>query len=250
MRWPYGFHAVENCTMCPLRQHRQFCELPEHVIAALNAIKHTSVYPKGALLFMEGQDPKGVFILCTGKAKVSAGSAEGKSVILRIAEAGEIVGLSGVVSGRAYEDTVEAMELMQVNFIAKADFLRFLETNHDVGLKVAQQLSHNCSCAVKEIRSIALSRTVPERLATLLLQWADSRKARRQEDGSIQITVASSQEEIAHMIGTTRETVSRIIAELKRAEMVNITGTFWTIPDRTKLERYRRSGTHISDGAG
>jgi CRP/FNR family transcriptional regulator, cyclic AMP receptor protein len=244
MRSPYGFHAVENCTMCPLRPHRQFCQLPEPVITALNAIKQTCVYPQGALLFMEGQDSKGVFILCTGKAKVSAGSAEGKIVILRIAEAGEILGLSGVVSGRPYQDTVQALELMQVNFIPKADFLRFLATNHEIGLKVAQQLSHNCSCAVEEIRSLALSRTVPERLATLLLQWADSRKARRQEDGSIQIMVGSRQEDIAHMIGTTRETVSRIIAELKRAEMVNIQGSFWTIQDRTKLERYRHTLGH------
>jgi CRP/FNR family transcriptional regulator len=193
---------------------------------------------------MEGQDPKGVFILCTGKAKVFAGSAEGKIVILRIAEAGEILGLSGVVLGRPYEETAEALELMQVNFIPKTDFLRFLATNHEIGLKVAQQLSHDCGCAVEEIRSLALSRTVPERMATLLLQWADSGKARRQENGSIQITVASSQEDIAHMIGTTRETVSRIVAELKRAEIVNIIGTFWTIPDRTKLERYRHTLGH------
>ena len=241
MHSPYGFHTVENCTTCPLRRHRQFCRLPEPVIAALNAIKQTSVYPKGALLFTEGQDPKGVFILCTGKAKVSTGSAEGKIVILRIAEAGEILGLSGVVSDRPYENTVEALELMQVNFIPKTDFLRFLATNQEIGLKVVQQLSHNCSCAVEEIRSLALSRTVPERLATLLLQWVDSRKAQIQEDGSIQITVGSSQEDIAHMIGTTRETVSRIIAKLKRAEVVKIIGTFWTISDRTKLERYRHT---------
>lgn len=244
MRSSYGFHIVENCTMCPLREHRQFCELTEPVIAALNAIKHTYVHPKGDLLFIEGEDSRGVFILCTGKAKVSAGSSEGRTVILRIAEAGEILGLTAVISGRPYEDTVEALEPMQVNFVPKADFLRFLTTHHEIGLKVAQQLSHDCSCALEEIRSLALSRTVPERLTKLLLQWADSRNARRQEDGSIQITVASSQEDIAHMIGTTRETVSRIIAELKRAGMVNIQRTFWTIPDRTKLERYRHTLGH------
>src|SRR5437764_3701525 len=172
MATAYNFEIVENCLKCELKEHRLFCRLPDDVLTALQQIKATAVYPKGAMLCLEGQAPRGVFVLWNGRAKLSTTSEEGKTIILRIAEPGEVLGLTAVVSNTPYEATVETLEPSQANFISQADFIRFLEEHSDIGSKVAQQLTHNCKCAYDEIRSLGLSNSVQERIAKLLMTWA------------------------------------------------------------------------------
>src|SRR5215471_7065155 len=160
MPMAYNFRIIEDCLKCTFREQRLFCDLSREALIRLQNIKATSIYPKGALLCLEGQPPRGVFVLCTGRAKLSTTSSEGKTIILRIAEPGEVLGLTAVVSNSPYEATVETLEPSQANFIAQADFLRFLEEHSDIGIKVAQQLTHNCKCAYDEIRSLGLSKSV------------------------------------------------------------------------------------------
>src|ERR1041385_7843937 len=169
----HHFQIIEDCLKCSVREQRLFCDLPREALIKLQNIKGTAVYPKGALLCLEGQPARGVFILCTGRAKLTTTSAEGKSIILRIAEPGEVLGLTAVVSNTPYEATIETLEPSQANFISQADFVRFVKEHPDVGLKVAKQLTHNCKCAYGEIRSIGLSNSVPEKIAKLVLKWAE-----------------------------------------------------------------------------
>jgi CRP/FNR family transcriptional regulator len=157
MTLAYNFRIIEDCTKCAFREHRLFCDLPGNALTKLQDIKATAVYPKGALLCLEGQAPRGIFVLCTGRAKLTTTSAEGKSIILRIAEPGEVLGLTAVFSNTPYEATVETLEPSQANFISQTDFVHFMKDYPDVGMKVAQQLTHNCRCAYGEIRSIGLS---------------------------------------------------------------------------------------------
>src|SRR5215475_6178811 len=107
MPMAYNFQIIENCLKCPHREQRLFCDLPKDALLRLQSIKATSVYPKGALLCLEGQPPRGLFVLCTGRAKLTTTSAEGKSIILRVAEPGEVLGLTAAVSNSPYEATVE-----------------------------------------------------------------------------------------------------------------------------------------------
>jgi CRP/FNR family cyclic AMP-dependent transcriptional regulator len=203
----------------------------------LQDIKATSVYPKGALLCLEGQPPRGIFVLCTGRAKLITTSAEGKSIILRIAEPGEVLGLTAVVSNSAYEATIETLEPSQANFISRTDFVRFLKDYPDVGLKVAKQLTHNCKCAYGEIRSIGLSNSVPEKIAKLVLRWAEQPiPAAGRKSNEIAIHVTLTQEEIAQFVGTSRETVSRVLGDFRRKGWLRMKGVIWTILDKSALE--------------
>jgi CRP/FNR family transcriptional regulator len=235
----YNFHIIEDCLRCTFREHRLFCNLHPEALKKLQAIKATSVYPKGTLLCLEGQPARGVYVLCTGRAKLSTTSSEGRSIILRIAEPGEVLGLTAAVSLSPYEATVETLEPTQANFISQADFLRFLEEYPEVGMKVAQQLTHNCKCAYGEIRSIGLSNSVPERIAKLLLSWAqhpleNSGKKKPQE---ISFRVTLTQEEIAQFAGTSRETVSRVLGDFKKKGWLKIKGATWSIVDKRSLEK-------------
>jgi CRP/FNR family transcriptional regulator len=129
----YNFHIIEDCLKCSVREQRLFCDLSREALIRLQNIKATSVYPKGAMLCLEGQPPRGVFILCTGRAKLSTTSSEGKSMILRIAEPGEVLGLTAAVSGTPYEATVETLEPSQANFIAQTDFVHFRRSSDAQG---------------------------------------------------------------------------------------------------------------------
>jgi CRP/FNR family cyclic AMP-dependent transcriptional regulator len=238
MATAYNFHIIEDCLKCTVREHKLFCDLPRGALNKLQSIKATSFYPKGTLLCLEGHAARGVYVLCTGKAKLSTASAEGKSIILRIAEPGEVLGLTASMSNSPYEATVETLEPTQANFISQKDFMRFVEEYPEVGMKVARQLTHNCQCAYNEIRSIGLSNSVPERIAKLLLAWAkhplDLRD--KKKPGEIAIRVTLTQEEIAQFAGTSRETVSRVLGDFKKKGWLRVKGATWSLLDKSALE--------------
>jgi CRP/FNR family cyclic AMP-dependent transcriptional regulator len=233
-----AFKIIENCLTCELRENRLFCNLPPEVLQGLQEMKTSSVYPKGTLLCLEGQSPRGIYVLCTGKAKLSTTSAEGKSIILRIAEPGEVLGLTAVVSNRPYESTVETLEPSQANFIPQREFLRFIEEHAEVGMKVAQQLTHNCRCAYEEIRSLGLSNSVQEKLAKLILSWAEHPlEMNNAKPGEVPVRVTLTQEEIAQFVGTSRETVSRTLGHFKRKGWLRMKGATWWLTNKAALEK-------------
>ena len=126
MRAPYGLNIIDNCVTCPVREEHLFCNLPAAALQKLNEIKSTAVYPKSAMLFIEGQQPRGVFVLCAGKVKLSTSSKEGKTIITKLSDPGDVLGLNATISNRPYEVTAEMVEPGQANFIARDAFLQFL----------------------------------------------------------------------------------------------------------------------------
>jgi len=234
MSTPYGIQITENCLICKLRHSGFFCDLPKGSLEELEKVKYASAYPQGAVLFVEGQAPRGVYIVCSGRVKLSTTSREGKTLILRIAQAGEVLGLHATVSGRAYELTGETLQPCQLDFIRRDDFLRFLQHHGDACLNAAQHLSQNCQDAYEMIRSLGLSHSVGEKLARLLLEWASD--GENTKDG-IRIKVSLTHEEIAQLIGTSRETVTRVLSEFREKKFAQLRGSTLMIMDRPGLER-------------
>jgi CRP/FNR family cyclic AMP-dependent transcriptional regulator len=122
------------------------------------------------MLFIEGQQPRGVFVLCTGKAKLSTSSAEGKTVITNISEAGDVLGLNATISNRPDEVTAEMIEPGQANFITRDALLHFLREYGEVAVRVAEQLSRNYYTAYEGIRTLGLASSPSEKFAKLLLR--------------------------------------------------------------------------------
>ena len=234
MHSPYGLDIIESCFTCKLRADRIFCDLPSAALQALEAIKYASAYPRGAVLFVEGQSPRGIFVLCKGRVKLSICSSDGKTLILKVAEAGEVLGLSATVSGKPYELTAETIDPCQVNFVKREDFLRFLRDHSDACLRVAEQLSEKYNSACHEIRALGLSHSAGEKLAKLLLEWGSRNgEAAKQEP---RLKMALTHEEIAQMIGTSRETVTRLFADLKKRQIVQTKGSTLLIRNKAALK--------------
>jgi len=234
MRSPYGLQIIENCVTCPYKEARLFCNLAAPALQRLSEITAPATYPKGATLFVEGQPSRGVFILCAGHVKLSTSSADGRTLILRISEPGDVLGLPATISGRSYETTADVIEPTQANFITRSDFVNFLREHGEAALRVAQELSDTYQNAVAEMRTIGLSHSAKEKLARFLLDWSAHHPAK---NGAIKFTLTLTHEEIAQMIGASRETVTRLFAELKRKDLLQIKGSSVTIRDRAGLEQ-------------
>jgi CRP/FNR family transcriptional regulator, cyclic AMP receptor protein len=224
--------SSETCDDCRTNIPDAFCNLPDTAFAELARLKIRRTYPRGSTILIEGQPAKSVFILCSGRVKLSTYSEEGKAIILRIAEPGELLGLSAVISASIYEKTAQALDNCTVCAIKKKDFLEFLETNHNAALKALQQMSSNYQKAHSQICSLGLSLSVGDKLARLLLQWYD----RSATNGPVRISHKYTHGEIAEMIGTSRETVTRLLKDFKERGFVTLSKTEMCIPDRKRLK--------------
>jgi CRP/FNR family transcriptional regulator, cyclic AMP receptor protein len=231
---PYGLDIIESCLGCKMRADHIFCDLPTTALQAFEQMKYATAYPKGAVLFVEGQAPRGIFVLCKGRVKLSICSTDGKTLILKIAEAGEVLGLSATLSGKPYELTAETIDPCQINFVKREDFMRFLRDHSEACLRVAEQLSDKYNAACREIRSLGLSHSAAEKLAKLLLEWTNKNGEASKTEPRVKL--ALTHEEIAQMIGTSRETVTRLFAELKKKQVVQSKGSTLVIKNKAALK--------------
>jgi len=234
MNSPYGLPVSENCLSCKLRKSPWFCALSLAGLKELSHGSHLATYPGGALLFVEGQTPRGAFILCSGKVKLSTTSRNGKVLILRMAEAGTVLGLSAVITGEAYELTAETSMPCQVNFVERDTLLRLLESNSEAGLHATQTLSREFQAAYRDIHELVLARSSAGKLARLLLSWTPGRE--RPELPEVRIRSNATHEEMAQMIGSSRETVTRLLSDLKKRDLIRLDGATLVIRNRGALE--------------
>jgi CRP/FNR family transcriptional regulator, cyclic AMP receptor protein len=229
---PYGLPVGDHCVSSALTSNGS-CSLCAASLAELDRIAHATAYPEGAVICVEGQSPHGVYVLCQGRVKLTTTGRDGKTLIIRIAQAGEILGLQSMITGKPYELTVETLQASQLAFINRSDFLRFIKERADACLYVTQQLSKECQAAYEMVRSIGLSHSVSEKLARLLLQWTGDGQV---TDGTIRLKLSLTHEELAQLIGTSRETVTRTLGELKKQRVLELSGSTLLIRNRTALE--------------
>lgn len=233
MRTPYGLEILESCMGCKASREGFFCRLPKTVLRSLDLVSHHNVMPAEALLFVEGQTPRGIFILCSGKVTLSTTSKEGKVLILKQAGPGEVLGLSAVISATNYEMTAETATPCQLNFIGRQDFMALLQRESDVGLHSAVWLSREFQGAYRDIHDLVLARSSSGKLARLLLSCAPLGVQHAEE---LHLRSSMTHEEMAQRIGSSRETVTRLLSELKKKRLIRLEGATLVIRDRPALE--------------
>ena len=215
-----------------LTADKTFCDFPPVVADALEQEALTTSYPTGAVLFAEGQAPRGVFIVRRGRVKLSICSSDGRTLILRIADPGCVLGVAAVVSGRHYEATAETQEPSDISFLRHTDLLRLMRLHGEFALWVTQHISEDYASTCREIRDLILSDSASEKLARLLVGWLDQNSAARNPS---QMKLALTHEEIGQMIGSSRETVSRLFAGFKKQRLIQQTGSTLVINNRDAL---------------
>jgi CRP/FNR family cyclic AMP-dependent transcriptional regulator len=232
MHSPYGIELVEDCLSCNLCSKGFFCRLPTADMEAFQRIKFTMAYPAGATLFAEGQPCRGIYILCRGRVKLSSTSSGGQTLILKIAQPGEVLGLNATVSKTLHQTTAETGQPCQLNFVRREDFLKFLTEHTEAGMQAAIHLSHECQQAYQHLRSFVMS-SAPQRIARLLLDWSHEDAGMVTAHG---IKVALSHEEIGQIIGMSRETVTRTLATLRLQHIAELHGSTLLIKNIAALQ--------------
>jgi CRP/FNR family cyclic AMP-dependent transcriptional regulator len=232
-RGPYNLPIIESCLRCPTREEGIFCQLPHAALSTLNSLRQTSIYPKGVLLFVEGQPTRGLHIMCSGEAKLYVNSAEGQSFTLRVVEHGEVLGLSSLIGDEPYPNSAETLCPSQVSFIPRLEFLQFVRANPDVSIRVAKHLSMELSKAWQQTRMLALAPDTYAKLTQFLLQWAQ--KHGQQTPDGLRIALHMTHEEIAQSIGASRESVTRILGDWKHRGVIRVNGGTLTITKPLEL---------------
>jgi CRP/FNR family transcriptional regulator len=218
---------------CSKAGKHAFCNLGRESRAFFESNTVSMEYPRGAVIFREGEASDAVFLLCSGKVKVSATSKEGRTMILRIADVGDVLGLSSVFTDSEYEVTAEALEPCRVRVLHIRHLNTMLGRYGDVSLGIAKALAEDYRAAFDEARLIALPGSPAGRVARLILDWSNqAEKASRPF-----VTMMLTHEELASMTATTRETVTRTLSRMRKEKMISTRGVALTVLQPKALEQ-------------
>ena len=196
-----------------------FKDLKDNELEELSKYFYEENYKKGDYIFFEGDEDPGIYIVVDGIVKLTKETADGKTVILRLATPGEIFGWL-VLGDSKPESTYTAQALIdtKVLHISNADFVRLLTKYPAVAVKITCDASKKLLEAYERLKSLAAEK-VEGRIASLLLDLA--KKIGREENGKIVINAPITRQDIAEMAGTTVETAIRIISRWKKEGIVD-----------------------------
>jgi CRP/FNR family transcriptional regulator len=229
---PHRFAIPHDCLSCTLKREQDFCNLSEDLLGELSAMGHLTLFPANATLLVEGQIPRGVYIICSGRVKLSVEARDGKTVILKVAGDRHLVGLSAIVSGRSSPVTVTTIDLCQIKFVEQASILNLLERSSIAALACARLLAGEVRTTFDDVYDLLLARSSTEKLARLLLSWV----AGQPRNCDLRVSSDFTHEEMAQMIGSSRETVTRLLSDMKRKELIRLEGSILIIPNRIALQ--------------
>jgi len=229
------FAVPNDCLSCELHQQGNFCHLPTRLLQSFDAAGHLTLYPANSTLLREGETPQGVYIVCSGRVKLSVENQERKTIITKIAGDRHVIALSAVVSGRTSPVTVTMVDFCQINFIEKSKFLHLLATEPLLAVACARELGREVNQAFVDVHELLLARSSTEKLARLLLSWVADEPRNR----DLRVAAEFTHEEIAQMIGSSRETVTRLMSDMRQKELIKIEGSTLLIPNRVALQAMR-----------
>lgn len=227
---------AEACVLCEERLYpgltpEQLCQIRERLI------RHA--YEAYEVLFREGEPATYLFALGSGQVKLTTSLPDGRQQILRLAVAGQLLGLETLGGGR-YPFTAEALTTVMVCKILQRDLRRILESNPGIAWRVIQALGRELEQAEVLIRDLGL-KTAQEKISSFIL----SLMRRRADHDKAKLPLLLSRREMAEMLGLTEETVSRIMAELCRKGVIETGKGFVRIVDPRWLEAH----TGVGNGA-
>jgi CRP/FNR family cyclic AMP-dependent transcriptional regulator len=228
-----SMHA-ENCLLCKARKPGWFCNLGPQALAEYDAMSTHVMLPMGSIVFAEGQASRSVSVVCDGRVKLTASSRDGKTLLVKIAKPGDVLGLSAALSNTLYEVTAQAIEPTQIKTFDQKDFLHFIRRHVEGSLHAAESLSNEYRSALADACRLALSSSIAGRVAHLLLELAVQSETASNVQPEIHMSL--KHEDIASMLGSSRESVTRVLNNLRRKGIISIKGPKLTILRKEALE--------------
>lgn len=226
-------HKFKSCSTCSLRAGTILSGLDNSGAMEFEGMLQRFVYPKDVVLFLKGEEPRGIYCICSGRVKLSAHSPDGKSLVAGYPSAGSVIGIRAALSGKPHDFTARTVEESQLSFMDKGDFLGFLRRNGSVSLRLAESLGEELSRVYGDLRTAALAGS-EERLALLLLRLCDDFGELTPE--GIVIKLGLSQDDMAEMAGMSRRTLTRALDKLKKMDLIECRRRITIVRDKTALQ--------------
>lgn len=210
-----------SCEICEARVLNVFHTLPPEPLAMFNQFKVTNFYKRGQIIFHEGNHPQGLYCIFSGKVKLYKTADNGRQQIVRMAQAGNILGYRSLFADEPYQATAEAMEDSSICFIEKRAFFPLISKYPTLAMEIIKKLAKELGRAEDRIRDLAL-KTADQRLAELLLMLKETYGV--QEPAGWRLNISLSRQEIAEMIGTAPETVIRLLGDFRSKGLLEFKG--------------------------
>lgn len=205
-----------------------FQELSTSAVKDLESVGISHVYPKGAHLFLKGTPPHGVYLLRSGQVNLFTSNGS-KSISVRVVGPNEFLGLSAVLLNQPYELDAEVLETTQTLLILRRDFNRLQQRHECFTEAVAHSLSENIQDLYRKLTLVTLPPSAPAKIAWFLLDW--TRKC-----GSSSFALPFTQKQIGEQIGLSRVTVSKILGDFRRKDIIDVRGIRVVLVDIAYLE--------------
>ena len=226
---------AEEKTVQLLRSVPLFAELDEIELSRIASVAVPRSFPEGVRVFHEGDKSDACYVVKSGTFRVTREHPDGRAITLATLETGDIVGELAMLDGEVRSASVETLggegELLA---LPATDMLSLLERNPDITVKIAAALTRRLRAANERISRQSFQ-TVPSRVAGVLLQLASEEA---DENSGHEVTIRMNQADLAQLAGTSRESVSRFLADLDRAGVVRAGRGRVTIIDSAKLRNY------------
>lgn len=216
-----------------------FQNLNREDLEKLRSITVQGDYKKGDLIFSDGQSGRGFFAVLRGQIKVYKMSSEGKEVILHICGPGDQFGQAAIFGDQRYPAWAEALCTSTVILFPGESFLELIGRYPHIALAMFQDLSSKLRQLTSQVEGLAL-KEVPGRLASYLIYLAEEQRT----PGAV--TLDTSKSQLASMLGTTPETLSRILSDMTERNLISVDRREITLLDHdyiTQLANQGRYGT-------
>ncbi len=221
---------MSKCEQCIVRQFSSLKALNKEELLRIADCKTSYIIKKGEPVFSEGETVNGIFCIKDGVCKMTKLSANGNEQILKLIAKGELLGQRSMISDEPVNLSAVAIEDMEVCFIPKSEIMQFFNQNNQFSMNVMKAICGDLKEADDHLVAMA-QKPVKQRLAETLLYLYDTFGVN--EDNSLNIKL--SREEIAGMVGTATESCIRMLSDLNKQQVIELSGKKITIKDRKKL---------------
>ena len=216
-----------------------FNGLSEDQLKEIKSIAVDRRYNKGEIIFSEGDEGNGFYVVVDGQVKIFKLSPEGKEQILHIFGPGDPVGEVAMFAGRSFPANAESITATRLLFFARTDFLDLISANPSLAMKILAVLSMRLRRFTLQIENLSL-KEVPGRLASYLIVLSEEQKDEQT------VTLPISKGQLASLLGTIPETLSRIFAKMSAQNLIEVQGRRIRLLDHSGLEAVSEQG-RVSD---
>ncbi|MBS0170023.1 MAG: Crp/Fnr family transcriptional regulator [Nitrospira sp.] len=225
------------CTTQKKTGHENIFEMDGHQLEDFHRIRIPLSYQANQVVFYEGHLSIGLYMLCSGKVKLTRSSYKGQRLIVRILEAGEIIEKHAFAQNSVHQTTCETLEPCKICLIERKAYLDLVRRDSTLALKLIELLSSEVRSNLTQLDAFTF-KNARERLAATLIELA-RRFGSDGEDG-IQIGMSLKREELAEMTGITPETLARLLGAFQTEKLLLAQGKLITLTNLPRLLRLSR----------